>query len=230
MSSMSTFREEQDRVLDLIGKSDSTTRNRIKNWLNMGYQDFVLREIWPFREATDTIATVAGTQEYTLVSEFADIDQNNIVSVAIQGANQRKLSYWPFNQLRASAPDFDAIGNGLPNRYYLKAGKIGFWPVPNAEYTVAVDYYKAVTEMSADADEPILPVAYREALVHYALSLEHNFNTDPDLAQAAMNRYEQIVRLARQNLLAQPNDTGAFRILGPQDSANWTGMQGEVTG
>lgn len=228
MATNSSYLEIQNNVLSLISKSDATTRNRIKNWINLGYQDFVLRELWPFREALDTISTVANTQEYTLSSETADLDANNILAVTIQGSANKRLVYWPFNQLRNDQPDFDAEGSSVPQRYYLRAGKIGFWPQPDAVYSVAIDYYKTITELSADADEPIIPVAYRESLVQYALSLEHSFNTDPDLAQMAMNRYEQIVTLARQNLLAQPADTGAFRILGPQDAVNWSGLSGEV--
>lgn len=224
----STYRDIQDNVLAMLSKSDTTTRNRIKTWINMGYQDFVNRELWPFREVTGTLATVAGTQEYTLASQFADIDTQNILSVAIQGTNQAKLAYWPFNQLRASKPDFDSDTAGVPRYYYIKARKIGFWPLPDAIYSIAIDYYSVPTELSADSDEPSIPQAYREGLVQYALSLEHDFNTDPDLAQKALNRYEQIVTLARQNLLSQPVDTGNFRILGPADSKNWTGMTDEV--
>ena len=84
------------------------------------------------------------------------------------------------------------------------------------------------TELSADSDEPSIPVAYRESLLQYALSMEHDFNTDPDLALKAMNRYEQIVTLARQNLLTQPTDTETFRILGPADAKSWTGLSGEL--
>lgn len=228
MAANSTYKEIQDNVLSLISKSDSTTRNRIKNWINLGYHDFVLRELWPFRETVDTIAFVQGTQEYTLSSEFSDIDQQNIISVAIQGTNLRKLSYIPFNQLQASQPDLDYEGQSVPTQYYLRAGKIGFWPVPNGTDTVSVTYYKVPTELSADADTPIIPIGYRESLTQYALAMEHDFNTDPDLSQKAMNRYEQIVTLARQNLLSQPIDTGGFTILGPADSTNWTGLPGEV--
>lgn len=228
MAAASTYLEIQNRVLDLISKSDATTRNRIKNWINLGYHNFVLRELWPFRETTDTIATVAGTQEYVLSTEFTDIDVQNIISVAIQGASQKKLSYIPYNQLRASEPDFDSIGSSVPRNYYLKAGSIGFWPQPDAIYTVTVDYYKVPTELSADGDTPIIPVGYRESLVQYALSLEHDFNSDGDFAQKAMNAYEDIVTLARNNLLAQPVDTGGFTILGPADSKNHTGLQGEI--
>lgn len=228
MAANSTFREQQDNVLSLISKSDATTRNRIKNWLNMGYYDFVLRELWPFRETTGTLNTVNGTQEYDLSTNFSDIDEQNIISVAIQGASQVKLVYWPFNQLRAQKPDFDYDSTSVPERYYLKSGNIGFWPVPNAAYTVLIDYYKVPTEMSADSDTPIIPIAYREALVQYALNLEHDFNTDPDLSQKAQNRYEQILTLARNNLLTQPTDTEAFHVLGPADSRNWTGLQQEI--
>ena len=228
MASNSSYREIQDNVLSLISKSDSTTRTRIKNWINMGYYDFVLRELWPFREVTDTITTVGGTQEYTLSTEFTDIDAQNIISVTVQD-NNTKLVYWPYNQLRANQPNFAQVGSSVPQRYYIKAGKIGLWPAPADAYTVVVDYYKVPTELSADADVPIVPIAYRESLVQYALGLEHDFNSDPDLAVKASNRYEQIVTLARNNLLTQPNDTESFRILGPMDSRNHTGLPGEVT-
>lgn len=195
----------------------------------MGQSDFVLRELWPTREITGTLNTVASTQEYSLSSNFSDIDLQNILSVAMQGASQRKLTFWPYNQLRADKPDFDYDAAGVPERYYIKSGSIGFWPVPNAVYTMLIDYFALPTAMSADADTPsLIPVNYREALVHYALSLEHDYNTDPDLALKSMNRYEQIVLLARNNLLSQPVDSGAFRILGPQDEKNWSGLSNEV--
>ena len=228
MAANASFREIQDNVLSLISKSDSTTRNRIKNWINMGYYDFVLRELWPFRETTGTLNTVAGTQEYSLASNFTDIDAQNIVSVAVQGTTSGKLVYWPFNQLRADQPDFDYASSGIPTRYYIKSGQIGFWPLPADVYAVLIDYYKVPTELSADSDTPIVPIAYREALVQYALSLEHDFNTDADLAQKAMNRYEQIVMLSRNNLLTQPTDTETFRILGPADFRSWSGIPGET--
>lgn len=228
MAASSTYREIQDRVLDLISKSDSTTRNRIKNWINMGYYDFVLRELWPFREATGTLNTVAGTQEYDLSTNFSTLDEQNITAVTLQGGVNRKLVYWPFQQLRANQPDFDQIGTSVPERYYIKANQIGFWPSPNAVFSVAIDYYVVPSELSNDSDTPVIPISYREALVHYALSMEHDFNTDPDLAQKAMNRYEQIVTLARNNLLAQPTDSESFRILGPADAKNWTGLGGEI--
>lgn len=229
MAAASTYKEIQDRVLDQISKSDATTRNRIKNWINLGYHNFVLRELWPFRETTDTIALVQGTQEYTLSSEFSNLDSNSIQSVTIQGTNLRKLPFVAYNQLQASQPDLDFEGQSVPTMYYLRAGKIGFWPVPNGTDTISVDYYKTPTELSADADEPIIPVGYREALVQYALSLEHDFNTDPDLAQKAMNTYENILTSARNNLLVQPNDTGAITVLGPADRQAWTGLPSEIS-
>jgi hypothetical protein len=205
----------------LLGKSDATTANRVTKWINLGQSDFILRELWPFREATGTLATVASTQEYDLSTNFSGLDEQNILSVAIQGTGGTKLIYWPYNQLRESHPDLDTE-TGTPTRYYIKAGQIGFWPVPNSVLSIAIDYYKLPTELSADADETIIPVNYRESLMHYALSLEHDFNTDPDLAIKEMNRYEDIVTLARQNLLAQPSDSGNFVIQGPDNS--WTGL------
>lgn len=221
MAAASTYKEIQDRVLDLLSKSDSTTRNRVKNWINMGQYDFVTRELWPFRLTTGTLNTVNGTQEYSLSSNFSDIDAQNIVNVAIQGADSALLPFIARSQLRGSSPDLDLEGVALPQTYYVTGSNIGFWPSPGSAYTVFIDYYKLPTELSADADESIIPKSYREGLVHYALSYEHDFNTDPDLALKAMNRYEEIVTLARNNLLVQPVDTGTVRILGPADNVYW---------
>lgn len=229
MAANSSYKEIQDNVLSLISKSDATTRNRVKNWINMGQSDFALRELWPFRETTGTLALAQGTQEYSLISNFADIDSQNIISVALQGTQNSKLTYWPFSQLRADNPDFDLIGASIPTRYYIKGGSIGFWPLPSGTYTCLIDYYKVPTELSADADVSILPVNYREALMHYALSLENDFNTDPDLAQKEMNTYENFITKARVNLLSQPNDTMNVRILGPADFRNHTDMSGNIT-
>lgn len=223
-----TFRNIQDNVLGQISKSDSITRDRVKRGINMGYQDFFLRELWPFREKTGTLSTVQGIQEYSLLSNFSDMDAQNIIAVSIQGANPKKLAYWPYNQLRNPEPDFQLQGQDVPQRYYIKSGQIGFWPIPSGEFTVAIDYYATPIELVNDSDEPIIPEGYREALMQYSLSHEHDFNTDPDLAQKAMNRYEQIVSLARQNLLSQPNDEYNFRLRGAAEGSPWTGLTGEI--
>lgn len=224
MTATTTFVNLQNRVTDMLGKSDSTTVNRVKNWLNMGQFEFVARENWPFRETTGSLATVSSTQEYSLSSNFSDLDAQNIIAVSIQGASHAKLAYWPYDRFRIDQPDFDYEGTGVPSRYYIKAGSIGFWLVPNAVFTVAIDYFKLPTEMSADSDASIIPLAYRQSLVHYALSKEHDYNTDPDLAVKEMNSFEQSIQAARNSLLGQPFDNGNFTILGPQDFTNWSGL------
>lgn len=85
-------------------------------------------------------------------------------------------------------------------------------------------------DLVGDSDEPDMPVEYRESLGQYALSLEHDFNTDPDLAQKAMNRYEQILNNARQSLLVRTiEDAGLNQIYGPQDFTNWTDISDGTT-
>lgn len=222
MAGYSSYREIQDRVLDLLGRSDATTRNRVKNWINMGQSDFVLRENWSFREKTGSLSLLQGVQEYSLSGNFSDLDAQNISSVSLQGANGRKLVYWPYDRLRDLYPDFDFDSQSLLERYYIKAGNIGFYPIPNGADTVLIDYYKVPTELVADSDVTIIPVNYRESLVNYALSREQDYDGDPDLAQKSMNRYEEQVTLARNNLLTQPADSNNFKVLGPSDYYNWT--------
>ena len=221
-----TYKNIQDNVLAMVSRSDTETRNRIKSWINLGQQDFVSRELWPFREEVAQIAVESGTREYVLTDNLSDsIDANNIVSVVSLGNNGRKLSYVPFQGLRTLHPDL-SVGSGPPEVYYLRAGSIGFYPTPSADSVIEVDYYIVPADLEADDDESIIPLTYREALFQYALSFEHDYNSDPDLAVKAMNRYEQILISARVNLLNQPVDSGAFRIAGPANS-EWTSLPGE---
>lgn len=223
-----SYKNIQDNALALLGKSDTTTRNRVKEWINMGQDDFVLRELWPFREKTGTITTDGITQEYSLLGQFTDLDQQNIISVSVQGASGVKLTYIPFNQLRKNYPDFTTNTSGVSRYYYIKGGKIGFWPLPNTAITVYIDYYIIPTALSADADTSIIPSQYRQALNSFAISKEHDFNTDADLAVKEMNTYEAIVDKARHNLLVQPNDTGNFQIKGPADFTYWGNQFGDT--
>lgn len=227
MATNTTFLEIQNNVLKLLSKTDDTTRNRVKGWINLGQQDFVMRELWPFRESTATLPVTGGTQEYSLVDDVAeDIDAGNIVSVATIGSGGKKLKYVPFQKLRAAYGDLSV--NPAPAQfYYIKNGNIGIYPAPDDDFEVDIDYYIVPTELEVDGDETVIPLGYREALIHYALALEHDYNTDPDLAIKSQNRYEQIIKLARVNLLAQPPDSDGFTIEGASDS-RWTGLRSEA--
>lgn len=223
-----TFKDIQDNAMALLSKTDDRTRGRVKNWINLGQTDFVMREVWPFREATVDFTTTAETQEYSLADEVtadADagvIDAGNILSVVVQGAPGNKLKYKPFPELRRLYADI-TFPVGVPEFYYIRNGNIGFYPTPAAATAVQIDYYITPVDLDLDDDESIIPLGYREALVHYAVSLEHDINSDPDLAVKASNRYEQIVQLARVNLLAQPMDSAGFTIRGASDSS-WTNI------
>lgn len=228
IATQTQYKDIQDRTLDILGKSDTTTRNRVKNWINLGYQDFVLRELWPFREKSGDLSIVAGTQEYDLATTFTDMDAENIISVSIQGSSSVKLRYIAYNQLRYSQPDYTTNGQDLPIYYYIKAGKLGLWPSPSGSYTAIVEYFSVPTDLSGDTDVPIIPLAYRQALIHHALSYENDYNGDPDLAQKAMNTYEDFITKARMNLLTQPTDSDNFVMMGPENFINHTGFSGEI--
>ena len=194
----------------------------------MGQDDFTLRELWPFRESTDTISTTAGVQDYVVSTEFADIDAQNITQVRLTAPGANVLVYAPFNQLQKLYPDFDTVTGGKPEYYYLRDGKIGFYPRPDAAYTISVNYYRIPALMQDDSDESLIPKQYRQALNHFAMSKEHLFNTDPDLAQQEQNLYEQVVDKARQNLLTQPSDSGNFRVRSVVEDRYWLNGFGDT--
>lgn len=77
--------------------------------------------------APDTFDTVAGTQEYSLPSNFGRMNQ-----VLISSSN------YPLEEVEIGAlyQMFPQTVSGSPARYYLRNDKIGLHPIPNAVQTI----------------------------------------------------------------------------------------------
>lgn len=127
----------------------------------------------------------------------------------------RQLQDWVLGQISKS----DAVTR---NRVKLNLNAANYNFTMREYWSFRPDETTVPADLVDDSDEPLMPIEYREALGQYALSREHDFNTDPDLAQKAMNEYENIVSLARDNLLVRTLEDDEFYIIGPQDVTNWS--------
>jgi hypothetical protein len=99
---------------------------------------------------SDTIATVAGTQDYDLPDDFYQL-----VGVELQLSAQEYLTLRPFGFTKRNYYSFPGryLISGDENlRYALVGQKIRFVPIPNSVKTIRLDYVPAFTLLSADAD------------------------------------------------------------------------------
>ncbi len=100
----------------------------------------------------------------------------------------------------ATIVDLPFSGSTTPVR------KVCFYKPPDQAYTIPYSYITsnlavsfagaAQTQMSADSDEPIIPLRYRYALVLHALSHMYRDAKDDDRALSAKVEYEQLLSRA----------------------------------
>lgn len=160
----------------------------------------------PFIKTTTTESTYTYFEdEYALSADFlkpldiTTFDQNQ--EIGLIGRNEFRRRYVrnkiTGNPTVGTILDKAFSGNTTPVR------KVRFWKPPNEAYTIPYSFVTnklAVsatgteqTQMSADTDEPIVPLIYRHAIVYYALSQWYRDKRDDDRSQAAKAEYTDLV-------------------------------------
>lgn len=143
--------EFYDSGFDYI--QDEGKEARAKRWVNQSYQELCGLEDWPFLRAT-----VSGSAPLALTS-LGDISTvvDTVTNNPLVEADEKLLT-----QIDAELTEpADAT------YYYLsfasEAPELHVWPVSTNSLTVV--YYKTPTELSADADELIVPNAFIDVVV-----------------------------------------------------------------
>lgn len=138
-------------------------------WLNEEYRNVSGMRRWKWLEATTTAATVAGTSAYTPVA--TDIRNYDAVRAADSQGNEVYLDPRPTQWVREQLQRYPLVVDRAPPRYWARwAGQIILYPIPDAVYTLTIDYVRNVTAMVADGDTPSIPEAYDDILVWGAVA------------------------------------------------------------
>ncbi len=192
--------------------------------------------------ASDTSATLTSTwidttttestyvyfeDEYALSSDFLrpldlqTFDQNS--EIQLIGRNEFRRRY-PRNKITgkprvATIQDKAFSGDTTPVR------KVRFYQPPDVAYSIPYAFVTnklAVssagveqTQLSADADEPIVPLIYRHALVFHALASWYRDKRDDDRSQQAKAEYTDLVlRMTGDHEIGQSRPQFRPRISG----------------
>lgn len=115
----------------------------------------------------------------------------------------------------------DPSATGTPEYYYLTgaastgAWQLGFFPTPSAVINIQGRGWKTITELSADADLPLIPAKWHNALVFLALALYGHDFIDDSRVQSATSRAKEIV----QEMVKQSSPVpGRINVIQPWDS------------
>lgn len=155
-----TFLNIQDQIIEYgYGSGD---RDRIKNYINRCYRDVASRFRWTWTEDSIAVSTVAGDATTTL---SASIDQWGRLRPNEAGLVVPQFVDWhSFNNDFIVVAEAD-LDEGMPLYYSLWDSKIFWNPIPDDIYAYTAECWIVPTDLSANADEPLIPATDRDVLV-----------------------------------------------------------------
>lgn len=132
------------------------TNARLASYINDGYNLIVRRTNYYIDEASQTIATVAGTATFPLPGNFArarsllDTDrQAELLSVGL-----REI-------------DRSAVTTGTPNFYAFDGQNVHLWPTPDGVHNLLFRYWLLPAALVNPGDVPTLPADWHHLLWVY---------------------------------------------------------------
>lgn len=218
---MSTFLElagDLRREAGINGTGPSTVvsqtgeMQRVVEWILTAYRTIQnLHHNWLFLQNDFSFNTVAATQTYTPTTAGCpelgrwkdDTFQYYLTSVGVNG--QQDLMFVPWDdfsayylrgslQTQSGPPDVITI---RPNRSLM------LWPIPDAIYTISGEYYKRAQTMAADADEPLIPPEFQDAIVWRALMMYGAYEGASEKYSHGQNEYKHLLSRLELNQLPE---------------------------
>jgi hypothetical protein len=163
-----TFLELQNDALVALNFSTATTsdpRTRVKRAINQ-WQKRILRRPGFARLLRDrelSFTSAASTHTYSFPSSV-----ERVIHITDNDANQIKLVRRDLAWLRTHDPGLETLG---APECYIDRGRassgllqVQLWPTPQDAYTYTLDYTARITDMTEDAEEPLLPDDFHEIL------------------------------------------------------------------
>lgn len=175
-----------------------------------------------FLGTTVTVATyIVRKFWYSLPS---DIDRITTVTEATQNT---PLGYIDQRELKKAFPDPQTFG--VPYLYTLEGQdtsndwRARFFPVPDTQVNIDFWYYKEITELSADTDQPIFPTKWHEILIWGVLAwYGFLFRDDAARRNMSMSNYNEMLKIMKKSILPTTDEIDQIR---PWDVRGRRGLQ-----
>ena len=172
-----------------------------------GQTQFTLDDATPYTGDTVTAAGyVAYQDEYALASDFFRLIDNRTFSpaMALEVLDRQEFyRRYPRNN-RTGTPSVCTIIDLGPGTTVAPRPRVLFHPAPDSAMSIPYRYITrnlavssagvAAENLSADTDEPIIPVRYRHVLVFYALYQWYRDRKDDPRAQLAQQEYVELLQ------------------------------------
>jgi hypothetical protein len=143
-------------VISELGRSDTSITSFAEQAVLNAIDHYAVERFW-FNEGSGAITTSASLATYAWPTDMMEVDS----VMATYSGSRYELEPMRYADLNAldTGRDFSQ-----PVSYALFNGNFRFYPVPNATYTVSVDYQKLITTLSASTDSNAW-TTYAEVLI-----------------------------------------------------------------
>jgi hypothetical protein len=199
---MATYGDMQIRIADEL-VNESITTAQIKLAIQDAVGMYENMSFWFNQKKETTFSTVAN-QEYYTATELSDIPYITKffgVNVTITGS---KLQVNPADFLEIDQQQTGLI-TGLPRSFAFFNQKIRLYPIPDAVYTITMNYIYKLTTLSADADTNVWTVE-AENLIRLcskrilARDVYYSENAEAKFLKAENEAYDALRQQTRQML------------------------------
>ena len=161
---------------------------RAKRWLNQAYREICEMDDWPFLATSTT-----GTAPLTIS------DVQTVESLTNQ-TQERMIPFVDRRTLVENYPDLTRTGSA-EFAYFDDVDTINTYPVSTD--VLAVRYWRVVSDLSDDSDQPVIPARYQYAIVDYACSRAYMDSDNPEMAAIVRAEGDRLVQMMRERLLLQ---------------------------
>lgn len=191
-----TFADIQDEVI--TARFNAGQRASVKRWINYRYSWVWGHAEWPFKKLGPTNLSITAADQ----TPTPPADLHRVIRLWDDlGQPVRWLEPERFD-LAYESHDY----TGRPSDFKVVNGVLTVGPTPDASYTYHITYEKALTELSADGDEPAFPDRYHYLLVMGAISTGLKLENDPTWQPLEQEFIEAVSAMAED--LLPPDHTG----------------------
>jgi hypothetical protein len=178
----------QDEVL-AYGFDPTAYRARVKIWLNDAQSAIAPRVEIPELFTGQSLATIAGTQSYTLNTNIVRINFVFMYDSPVPTyADRVPLTPATYKEVITEYANNEL---GFPEKYALDTLSVVFGPTPDAAYNFTIGYYKSPTDLAGDSDVSILTPAWHKAMIRYTVAEAFMAEDDQQMHAYHYGRFEQ---------------------------------------
>lgn len=190
------------------GPSLSTAQNltgeaaRIKNWVNAAWVDLqTAEEDWLFMRDTVQFNTTAGKQFYTADDAGLDSFSNwkrdsfRASSLGSDYRDEQLLNYMEWQTFR-NLYQYSNMRHTQQRPVVVTidpAKKLGFGAIPNNEYVIVGEYFKAPASLTQDTDIPNIPERFQLMIVYKAMTFYAGYEAAPEVLTRGQQEYNRLM-------------------------------------